>query len=154
MISPLNDFTAKFYCFHYALPCVLAKTFPLSVIIRSLKRTLKGRGQRAQNFFWVSSNPRNVKHFIRAGAALSISLMIRTLVPADIELINTYTLVLQDRVCLPGQALPLQELCLEIIGVREWLDIPHPLQLLQALQENKQSTGQQFVLQVLVSLKW
>lgn len=60
-----------------------------------------------------------MKHFIGAGAALSISLMISTLVTADIQLVNTYTLVLQGLVCLPGQALPLQELCLEILGVRE-----------------------------------
>lgn len=55
----------------------------------------------------------------------------------------TYLLVLQDFVSLVGQDLPLHELCLVMIGEREWLDIPHPKHGAQELQLYRQFTGQQ-----------
>ena len=65
----------------------------------------------------------------------------------------TYTLVLQDLVCLEGQEFPLHRLYLCMVGEREWLDIPHPEHGLQEPQEYKQFTGQQLELHVFVSVK-
>ena len=68
-------------------------------------------------------------------------------------MLYTYTLVLQDLVCLEGQEFPLHRLYLYMVGEREWLDIPHPEHELQEPQEYKQSTGQQLELHVFVSVK-
>lgn len=54
----------------------------------------------------------------------------------------TYIPVLQDCVSVEGQALPLQELCLMIIGFLVCVEVPHPLQLLQALHVYLQLIGQ------------
>lgn len=54
----------------------------------------------------------------------------------------TYIPVLQDCVSAEGQALPLQELGLMIIGFLVCVEVLHPLQLLQALHVYLQLIGQ------------
>ena len=65
----------------------------------------------------------------------------------------TYIPVLQDCVSVEGQALPLQELCLMIIGFLVCVEVPHPLQLLQALHVYLQLIGQHWELHLCVCVK-